>query len=89
MGWHAGGVLYLLPVPSFVVTTPNPIDSEGTDPLPEAQLDPWERALPRAGVLSFVGPGTGAQVEVNTLNPRVREAYRLRPEAVGFPHPWV
>ncbi len=44
--------------------------------------DPWERALPQAGVLSFVDPETGAQVEVNTLDPRVREAYRLRAEAL-------
>ncbi|WP_105318240.1 DUF58 domain-containing protein [Thermus tenuipuniceus] len=44
--------------------------------------DPLERALPRAGMLSFVDPETGAQVEVNTLDPRVREAYRLRAEAL-------
>lgn len=44
--------------------------------------DPLERALPRAGVLSFVDPETGTQVEVNTLDPRVREAYRLRAEAL-------
>ncbi|RTG95291.1 ATPase [Thermus scotoductus] len=80
----AGGVRYPLPEPFFVVTTPNPIESEGTYPLPEAQLDPLERALPRAGVLSFVDPETGAQVEVNTLNPRVREAYRLRAEAASL-----
>lgn len=44
--------------------------------------DPLERALPPAGVLSFFDPETGVQVEVNTLNPRVREAYRLRAEAL-------
>lgn len=44
--------------------------------------DPLERALPPAGVVSFFDPETGAQVEVNTLDPRVREAYRLRAGAL-------
>jgi MoxR-like ATPase len=35
----AGGVLYKLPVPFFVLATQNPIEQEGTYPLPEAQLD--------------------------------------------------
>uniref|UniRef100_A0A7C2C297 DUF58 domain-containing protein n=1 Tax=Thermus islandicus TaxID=540988 RepID=A0A7C2C297_9DEIN len=44
--------------------------------------DPWERALPEAGLLSFLDPETGARAEVNTLDPRVREAYRARAEAL-------
>jgi MoxR-like ATPase len=35
----AGGVLYKLPSPFFVLATQNPIEQEGTYPLPEAQLD--------------------------------------------------
>lgn len=35
----AGGELRLLPQPFFVLATQNPIDQEGTYPLPEAQLD--------------------------------------------------
>jgi MoxR-like ATPase len=35
----AGGVLYPLPRPFFVLATQNPIEQEGTYPLPEAQLD--------------------------------------------------
>src|ERR1700733_12027320 len=35
----AGGNLHRLPVPFFVLATQNPIEQEGTDPLPEAQLD--------------------------------------------------
>lgn len=35
----AGGTLYKLPVPFFVLATQNPIEQEGTYPLPEAQLD--------------------------------------------------
>ena len=35
----AGGVLYKLSSPFFVLATQNPIEQEGTYPLPEAQLD--------------------------------------------------
>src|SRR6201999_3945157 len=35
----AGGVGYPLPEPFFVLATQNPIEQEGTYPLPEAQLD--------------------------------------------------
>jgi MoxR-like ATPase len=34
-----GGVNYSLPAPFFVLATQNPIEQEGTYPLPEAQLD--------------------------------------------------
>src|SRR6185436_19553172 len=35
----AGGVRHVLPEPFFVLATQNPIEMEGTYPLPEAQLD--------------------------------------------------
>jgi MoxR-like ATPase len=35
----AGGTIYKLPAPFFVLATQNPIEQEGTYPLPEAQLD--------------------------------------------------
>ena len=35
----AGGVTHLLTLPFFVLATQNPIEQEGTYPLPEAQLD--------------------------------------------------
>ncbi len=35
----AGGSTYVLPDPFFVLATQNPIEQEGTYPLPEAQLD--------------------------------------------------
>lgn len=35
----AGGKTYQLPAPFFVLATQNPIEQEGTYPLPEAQLD--------------------------------------------------
>ncbi len=34
-----GGVKYVLPEPFFVLATQNPIEQEGTYPLPEAQMD--------------------------------------------------
>lgn len=35
----SGGIVYQLPKPFFVMATQNPIEMEGTYPLPEAQLD--------------------------------------------------
>src|SRR5690606_7620697 len=35
----AGGDIHQLPAPFFVLATQNPIEQEGTYPLPEAQLD--------------------------------------------------
>jgi MoxR-like ATPase len=35
----AGGTTYPIPLPFFVLATQNPIEQEGTYPLPEAQLD--------------------------------------------------
>ncbi|MFN0055049.1 MAG: AAA family ATPase [Planctomycetales bacterium] len=35
----AGGKLHMLPSPFFVLATQNPLEQEGTYPLPEAQLD--------------------------------------------------
>ncbi len=35
----AGGVMHTLPSPFFVLATQNPLEQEGTYPLPEAQLD--------------------------------------------------
>jgi len=35
----AGGTVHMLPAPFFVLATQNPLEQEGTYPLPEAQLD--------------------------------------------------
>src|SRR5262249_33408321 len=35
----AGGTMHRLPAPFFVLATQNPLEQEGTYPLPEAQLD--------------------------------------------------
>jgi MoxR-like ATPase len=54
----AGGELRRLPEPFFVLATQNPIDQEGTYPLPEAQLDRFFFKLlvgyPTAGELTEV-----------------------------------
>lgn len=40
-----GGETFLLPLPFFVLATQNPIEQEGTYPLPEAQLDRFMFAI--------------------------------------------
>jgi MoxR-like ATPase len=42
----AGGVRYPLPEPFFVIATQNPLELEGTYPLPEAQLDRFTAKIP-------------------------------------------
>jgi MoxR-like ATPase len=42
----AAGETYILPPPFFVLATQNPIEQEGTYPLPEAQLDRFMLELP-------------------------------------------
>jgi MoxR-like ATPase len=40
-GGHGGGQTMKLALPFFVLATQNPIELEGTHPLPEAQLEPF------------------------------------------------
>lgn len=67
------GVRHLLPSPFFVLATQNPIEQEGTYPLPEAQLDRFMFNIPLdyptyeqelAVVKSTTGVGTA---ELNTI----------------------
>jgi MoxR-like ATPase len=41
-----GGIRHILPAPFFVLATQNPIEQEGTYPLPEAQLDRFMFNIP-------------------------------------------
>ncbi|MCL4150966.1 UNVERIFIED_CONTAM: hypothetical protein GTU68_044343 [Idotea baltica] len=66
----ADGVTHPLPAPFLVVGTQNPIEQEGTYPLPEAQLD---RFLIRTGIGY---PGTAAEVNM-VLNRARRGTERL------------
>ncbi len=74
----AGGELRRLVEPFFVMATQNPIDQEGTYPLPEAQLDRFFFKIlvgyPSADELSEVlsRTTTGARVEVGKVLPRDR-----------------
>jgi MoxR-like ATPase len=69
----AGGELRKLVEPFFVMATQNPIDQEGTYPLPEAQLDRFFFKIlvgyPSAGELTEVlsRTTTGAQAEVGQV----------------------
>jgi MoxR-like ATPase len=68
------GVTYPLPQPFFVLATQNPVDYQGTYPLPEAQLD---RFLLRIGV-GYPLPAD----ELKMLYSRQRDNPLLRVEAV-------
>lgn len=64
----AGGTLYKLPAPFFVLATQNPIEQEGTYPLPEAQLDRFMFQVTLdypsfADEVSIVRNTTGAQTQ--------------------------
>lgn len=62
----AGGITYPLPDPFFVLATQNPLEMEGTYPLPEAQLDRFlfkiKVTYPSAGeLMAIAGRTTGAR----------------------------
>ncbi|NHJ31499.1 MAG: MoxR family ATPase [Asgard group archaeon] len=68
------GVTYPLPQPFHVLATQNPIEFEGTFPLPEAQLD---RFIMRIGVGY---PEKGEEIEIlNRRIERKREEFELDP----------
>jgi len=69
----AAGVKYKLPNPFFVLATQNPIEQEGTYPLPEAQLDRFMFNL----WLDYPGFEEEIKIVKNTTggsNPEVKEA---------------
>ncbi|MBK5113450.1 MAG: MoxR family ATPase [Candidatus Heimdallarchaeota archaeon] len=72
------GVTYPLPQPFHVLATQNPIEFEGTFPLPEAQLD---RFIMRIGVGY---PDKGEEIEIlNRRIARKREEFELDPITDG------
>ncbi|HOJ39295.1 MAG TPA: MoxR family ATPase [bacterium] len=64
----AGGVRYPLPLPFLVLATQNPIELEGTYPLPEAQLDRFMFSIylnyPATEEEKKIAELTGADIEV-------------------------
>jgi len=68
-----GAATHRPPEPFFVIATENPIESEGTFPLPAAQLD---RFIMR---LSLGYPGREAELSILDDNPAVRALVELEP----------
>jgi MoxR-like ATPase len=68
-----GGTTYPVPSPFIVMATQNPIESEGTYPLPEAQLD---RFLMKV-LVGYPSPGEEAAVVGRSLLPQVVVQQRL------------
>jgi MoxR-like ATPase len=81
----AGGEIRKLVEPFFVMATQNPIDQEGTYPLPEAQLDRfffkilvgYPTAEELTEVLSRTTAGAGAKVERVLTRERLLELMKL------------
>ena len=62
-----GGTSYPVPTPFIVMATQNPIESEGTYPLPEAQVDRFLMKI----VVDYPSPGEEAAVVGRSLRPAV------------------
>jgi MoxR-like ATPase len=70
-----GGQTYRVPLPFIVMATQNPIESEGTYPLPEAQVDRFLMKI----IVDYPTPGEEAAVVGRSLQPpvHVRECLSL------------
>jgi len=89
-----GGVIYKLQKPFFVLATQNPIEQEGTYPLPEAQLDRFLLKLQvgyseLGDLMTILDRTTGAQVP--TVEPKldaagIIEAQQLVRNTIVAPH---
>ncbi|HBE73419.1 MAG TPA: AAA family ATPase [candidate division Zixibacteria bacterium] len=81
----AGGHTYPLEQPFFVLATQNPIEQEGTYPLPEAQLDRfmfntfigYPSAAEEAEIVRTTTSGYQPQVEKVLAGPEIMELQRL------------
>ncbi len=62
-----GGTTYPVPLPFIVMATQNPIESEGTYPLPEAQVDRFLMKI----IVDYPTPGEEAAVVGRSLQPAV------------------
>ena len=68
-----GGTTYEVPHPFIVMATQNPIESEGTYPLPEAQVDRFLMKI----LVDYPTPGEEAAVVGRSLQPPVNVRERL------------
>ncbi|MFC5700127.1 AAA family ATPase [Cohnella faecalis] len=69
----AGGQTHLLPAPFFVLATQNPVEQEGTYPLPEAQLD---RFLLKINV-TYPTPEELKEIVRRTTSPSLSQAQTI------------
>ena len=68
-----GGRTHAVPLPFLVLATQNPIESEGTYPLPEAQVDRFLMKI----LVDYPAPGDEAAVVHRSLDPAARVEERL------------
>jgi len=68
-----GGTTYPVPLPFIVMATQNPIESEGTYPLPEAQVDRFLMKI----LVDYPTPGEEAAVVGRSLNDPAQVRERL------------
>ncbi len=71
-----GGVTHPVPLPFLVLATQNPIESEGTYPLPEAQVDRFLMKI----LVDYPSPGDEASVVNRSLDPPAIVEERLTVE---------
>jgi MoxR-like ATPase len=68
-----GGHTHVVPLPFLVLATQNPIESEGTYPLPEAQVDRFLMKI----LVDYPSPGDEAMVVDRSLDPAPRVQERI------------
>ena len=71
-----GGETYPVPLPFLVLATQNPIESEGTYPLPEAQVDRFLMKI----LVDYPAPGDEAAVVESSLTPATEVGMQLTAE---------
>ncbi|MHC4715611.1 MAG: AAA family ATPase [Planctomycetota bacterium] len=90
----SGGTLYELPAPFMVLATQNPIEQEGTYPLPEAQLDrfffkllvPYSGREELAEILNRTTAGHDPEAQAIINDKQIRGAQKLVRRVVVAPH---
>ncbi len=74
-----GGTSFSVPLPFIVMATQNPIESEGTYPLPEAQIDRFLMKI----LVDYPNPGEEAAVVGRSLAPPISVRECLTLEGLG------
>ena len=90
----SGGTVYKLPEPFLVLATQNPIEQEGTYPLPEAQLDrfffklqvPYSNRQELAAILDRTTSSAVAQVKPTLTAEQILAAQALVRQVAIAPH---